>query len=131
MAEKLMGYSLKELKGKSSHLLIHHSKADGTPYPIDDCPIYRAFRDGAIYSITDEVFWRKDGSSFPVEYTSTPIYQEGMLTGAVVAFKDISERKHAEEVLKQIVVGTSATIGDELLKSIVKHWRHYSMLNTP
>ena len=121
MAEKLMGYSLEELKDKPIHLLIHHTKPDGTPYPIEDCPIWHSFRDGEIYSITDEVYWRKDGSSLPVEYTSTPIYEEGMLTGAVVAFKDISERKHAEEVLKQIVVGTSAAIGDEFLKSLVKH----------
>lgn len=121
MAEKLVGYSLEELKDKSVHLLIHHSKPDRTHYPIDECPIYHSFREGEICSITDELFWRKDGSSFPVEYTSTPIYEEGKLAGAVVVFKDISERKHANEVMKQIVVGTSATIGNEFLKSIVKH----------
>ena len=121
MAEKLIGYSLEELKDEPVHLLIHHSKPDGTPYPIEECPIYHSFRDGEIYSGGDEVYWRKDGSSLPVEYTSTPIYEEGKLAGAVVAFKDISERKYADEVLKEIVVGTSAAIGDEFLKLIVKH----------
>ena len=121
MAEKLMGYSLEELKDEPIHSIIHHSKPDGTPYLIEDCPIYHSFRDGEIYSGTDEVYWRKDGSRLPVEFTSTPIYEEGMLTGAVLVFKDISEFKRADEVLKQIVVGTSAAIGDEFLKSLVKN----------
>ncbi len=121
MAEKLLGYSLEELKGKPAHLLIHHSKSDGRPYPIDECPVYRAFCDGEIYNEKNEIYWRKDGSSFPVEYTSTPIYEEGKLAGAVVVFKDISERKYADDVLKQIVVGTSAAIGDDFLKALVKN----------
>lgn len=121
MAEKLMGYSLEELQDKPVHLLIHHSRLDGTPYPIEDCPIYHSLRDGEIYSGADEVYWCKDGSSLPVEYTSTPIYEEGELAGAVVVFKDISERKHANEVLRQIVVGTSEATGDEFLKSLVRH----------
>lgn len=121
MAEKLTGFSLEDTKGKPAHLLINHSKPDGSMHPIEDSFIYRAYRDGEVYSASDEVFWRKDGSSFPVEYTSTPIYEEGLLTGAVVVFKDISERKHADKVLKEIVVGTSAVIGDNFLKSLVRH----------
>lgn len=121
MAEKLLGYSQEELTDEPAHLLFHHSRPDGTPYPIDECHIYRAFRDGGFYTVADEVYWRKDGSSFSVEYTSTPMYEKGKLTGAVVVFKDISERKRADEVLKQIVMGTSAAIGDDFLKSLVKH----------
>ena len=121
MAEKLMGYSLEELQEKPIHFIIHHSKPDQTPYPIDDCPICHAFRDGEACSVTDEVFWRKDNSSIPVEYTSTPIFEGQKLAGAVVVFKDISERKYADEVLRRIVVGTSAATGDEFLKSLVKN----------
>lgn len=121
MAETLIGYSLEELKDKPIHSLIHHSKSDGSFYPIEDCPICHSFLDGEICSARDEVFWKKEGSSLPVEYTSTPIYEEDKLGGAVVIFKDISERKYNDEAMKQIVVGTSAAIGDEFLKSIVKH----------
>ncbi|MZH02326.1 MAG: PAS domain S-box protein [Nitrospinae bacterium] len=121
MAEKLTGYSLEEMKDSPVHSLTHHSKPNGEGYSPDDCPIFKTLESGEVCSITDEVFWRKDGSSFPVDYTSTPIYEKGMLAGAVVVFKDISERKHVDEVMRQIVVGTSAAIGDEFLKSIVKH----------
>jgi PAS domain S-box-containing protein len=121
MAEKLTGYSLEEMKDNPVHSLTHHSKPNGTVYSSEDCPIYHTIKSGVVCSITDELFWHKDGSSFPVEYTSTPIYEKGILAGAVVVFKDISERKHVDEVMRQIVVGTSAAIGDKFLKSIVKH----------
>ena len=89
-----------EFVGQFTHALHHHSKADGTPYPHDECPIYAAYRDGAVHRATDEVFWRKDGTSFPVEYVSTPIRDEsGALVGAVVSFSDITRRKAAEAAL--------------------------------
>ena len=82
------------------HKLIHHTKPDGTPYDRTECPIYAAFSDGAVHRVDDEVFWRKDGTSFPVEYVSTPIHDdERGLVGAVVTFRDITERKLAEEAL--------------------------------
>ncbi|MGH2676007.1 MAG: ATP-binding protein, partial [Actinomycetota bacterium] len=80
--------------------VLHHSRPDGSPYLLDDCPIYQAFRDGVTRRVDDEVFWRRDGSSFPVEYTSTPIRDEGRLVGAVVTFGDITARKHAEDTLR-------------------------------
>src|SRR5690606_37946778 len=85
-----------ELIGQSQHDLIHHSRPDGSPYPAKDCPIYAAYRDGTVHHVDDEVFWRKDGSSFPVEYTSAPIREDGRIAGAVVTFRDISERRRAE-----------------------------------
>jgi len=101
-AAKLVGYEPAELIGKLQHAVIHHTHPDGTPYPREKCPIYAAFRDGSVHHVDDEVFWRKEGTSFPVEYTSTPIRNErGELTGAVVVFKDITQRKRAEEELKQ------------------------------
>jgi PAS domain S-box-containing protein len=98
-AEKMLGYSVEELHGQPQHSLIHHSHADGTPYQRDECHIYAAFKDGKVRNEVNEVFWRKDGSSFPVEYVSTPIHEEGMIVGAVVTFKDITVRKKAEEEL--------------------------------
>jgi len=101
-AARMVGWKLEELLGKSQHAVIHHTKKDGSPYEARHCPIYAAFKDGHVHHIDNEVFWRKDGSSFPVEYISTPIKNEkGELLGAVVSFKDISKRKQAEEALKK------------------------------
>ncbi len=100
-AARMIGWKAEELIGKPQHDILHHSKSDGTPFPKEECPIYAAFRDGAVHHVTDEVFWRKDGTSFPVEYISTPIRDErGKLVGAVVTFKDITDRKRAEQALR-------------------------------
>lgn len=98
-AIEMTGWSAEETIGHNIHYKHHHSHADGRPYPHTDCPIYAAINDGEIHEVDDECFWRKDGSNFPVEYTSTPIYNGDRLSGAVVVFKDISERKKAERQL--------------------------------
>jgi len=100
-AVAMTGWTEDDILGNSIHDLHHHTKADGNPYPIEECPIYAAKKDGVVHHGDDEVFWRKDGSSFPVEYTSTPIYENDKLAGAVVVFKDITERKNAELALHQ------------------------------
>lgn len=97
---KMLGYTQEELLGKGQHALVHHSHPDGKPYPKENCHIYSAFMDGKVHREDEEVFWRKDGSSFPVEYISKPIYDEGEIKGAVVTFTDISSRRAAEEELK-------------------------------
>ena len=97
-AERMLGYSLKEMSHQSQHDLIHHSKADGTPYPRKDCHIYAALQDGETHRSSEEVFWKKDGTSFPVEYLSTPVIKDDKVVGAVVTFKDISERKKSEDL---------------------------------
>jgi PAS domain S-box-containing protein len=99
-AERMLGFDAAELVGHPMHQSIHHTRPDGSGYPSEDCPIYAAFREGAIQRRSDEVFWRKDGSSFPVEYTSTPILDRGRLIGAVIVFRDISDRRDAEERLR-------------------------------
>lgn len=101
-AAKMIGWPIAELIGQSMHAVLHHSHPDGSHYPRENCPIYAAFRDGKVYRVTNEVFWRRDGTSFPVEYISTPIHNErGQLVGAVVTFRDITQRQWAESVLQQ------------------------------
>jgi len=98
-AEILQG-TAEEFIGENAHALCHHARADGTPYPAVACPIYAAYRDGEVHRVNDEVFWRMDGTQFPVEYISTPIRDDqGELSGAVVRFTDISERKATEQTL--------------------------------
>ena len=89
-ASLMLGWEVDELLGKTHHERIHHSHADTTPHPVEDCPIYMAYRDGVVHYKTGDVFWNKNGTSFPVEYVSTPIRDRGMLTGAVVVFRDMS-----------------------------------------
>jgi PAS domain S-box-containing protein len=100
-AAKMLGYEAEELIGRPSHSTWHHTKPDGSPYPKEECQIYTSFLDGAVHRSSIEVFWRKDGTSFPVEYASTPIYEQSRLVGTVVTFADITERKKAEEMLRE------------------------------
>ncbi|MFQ5618108.1 MAG: PAS domain S-box protein, partial [Rhodospirillales bacterium] len=100
-AAKMVGWELEDLIGLPQHDIVHHTKPDGSSYPREECPIYAAFKDGKRHHVTDEVFWKKDGTSFPVEYVSTPIRVEGELIGAVVVFRDITERMQAEEKLRE------------------------------
>lgn len=93
----MMGYRIEEIVGKKQHELIHHSRPDGSPYPKEECFIYAAFTVGASYRMEDEVFWRKDGTCFQVDYTSSPLFEDGVLVGAVVTFQDISAQKQIEE----------------------------------
>jgi PAS domain S-box-containing protein len=103
-AAKMIGWEIEELIGRQQHDILHHSKPDGAPYPREDCHIYAAFQDGEVHHVTDEVFWRKDGTSFPVEYVSTPIQDGGKIVGAVIVFNDISEQKQIEESLKAATI---------------------------
>jgi len=100
-AARMLGYEPHELIGYPSHSTWHHTKADGSPYPREECHICTAYRDGVVHRVATEVFWRKDRTSFPTEYASTPIYEAGQLAGAVVIFEDITERKSSEERLRQ------------------------------
>jgi PAS domain S-box-containing protein len=95
-AEKILGYTEAELIGKPQHGIIHHFKQDGLPFPREDCHFCAAFNDGREYRESEDVFWRKDGTPFPVEFVSTPIHENEKLIGAVVTFNDITERKNAE-----------------------------------
>ncbi len=101
-AVRLLGYDEPvELLGKNMHALEHHTHKDGTPFPIDECPIYVGFHENRGVYIDDDIFWRKDGTSFPVEYWSHPMVRDDKTVGAVITFFDITERKKAEEELRK------------------------------
>jgi PAS domain S-box-containing protein len=89
-ASIMLGWEPEDLIGKSHHDLVHHTHADGAPYPEAQCPIYMAYKDGAVHYKSDDLFWTKSGESFPVEYTSTPIKENNRLVGAVVVFRDLN-----------------------------------------
>ncbi len=99
---RILGYEREEeLLGQPIHALIHHTRSGGEPYPKEECLIYQAYtRDEAIHR-DDEVFWRKDGRSVPVEYWSYPMHRDGKVVGSVATFFDISERRKAEAKLRQ------------------------------
>ena len=97
---QMLGYQYAgELIGKNMHELIHYKYADEAPFPMKECRIYQAFQAGAEVHVDDEVFWRADGSSFPVEYWSHPQWHHGEVVGAVVTFIDITERTEANKKL--------------------------------
>ncbi|WP_297843587.1 sigma 54-interacting transcriptional regulator [Pseudomonas sp.] len=97
---RMLGWEPQDMIGKNIHRIHHHSHADGSHYPVEDCPIYKAVRDGVVHEGRQEVFWRRDGSVFPVEFTSTPVISDGRIAGAVVVFRDITERRNTENQLQ-------------------------------
>jgi PAS domain S-box-containing protein len=94
--ERMLGYAPGELLGREMHSLIHHTRADGTPYPAAECPIGRVARTGTEARLESERLWRKDGTSFAAEYAAAPMREAGEVTGAVVSFLDITARRVAE-----------------------------------
>ena len=100
-AAEMLGYPNDAVLGRNMHELMHHTHADGQPYPEADCPIFNAFRQGLPCRIDSEVLWRSDGSPFSAEYSSHPILDGGVVQGAVVTIVDITERKRSEALLQQ------------------------------
>lgn len=96
-AARMLGYTVEELMGQHSHATWHCKRGDGSPYPLEECPINTAVMEGKVKQGTNEIFWRKDDTCFPVEYTCTPIVQGKLTLGAVLTFWDITDRQRAEE----------------------------------
>ncbi|MCK6685371.1 MAG: response regulator [Thermoanaerobaculia bacterium] len=99
---RLLGYEPQEMIGLPSHATFHHSRADGSPFPPEECAMGRAFREGKASVVEDEVFWTRDGSSFPAEYSATPILRDGAVIGAVISFRNITERKQMEDEIRRV-----------------------------
>ncbi|MGA9139164.1 MAG: PAS domain-containing sensor histidine kinase [Methanocella sp.] len=99
-ALQMLGYTTDEVIGKDMHKLIHYRKKDGTPCLKEDCCVYQSVKTGEGCRVSNDVFWRKDGTCLPVEYSSYPIVEEGIIKGSVVTFTDITERIRAEQEIQ-------------------------------
>ena len=100
--ERMTGFTARELIGRDAHTLLHHSRADGSTYPPDECPVRQTVRDGSLRKVDDDLFWNKDGGTFPVDYTASCLRDtKGEPVGAVVVVRDITERKRIEAELKR------------------------------
>lgn len=100
-AANMLGYKVEELLGRPCHGLWHHTRADGSPFPKEDCLALKVAQNGVEHRESNDLFWRKDGTCFPTEYVSTPIFEKGQVTGVVVTFSDITKRKLAEDLLTE------------------------------
>lgn len=100
-AAKMLGFEVNELLNIQMHKILHYKKADGSAYEIEECPIYKSLTEGKELIVKDDIFWRKDGTSFHVKYTSTPIIYNGKILGAVVVFSDITEFINLENKLRE------------------------------
>jgi PAS domain S-box-containing protein len=99
---QMLGWFSADLMGKPAHTTIHHSRPDGSPYPVGECKIRATLRDGITRHVTDEVFWRRNGSSFPVDYFVSPMRADnGEIVGVVVTFSDITEKRKLEAQFRQ------------------------------
>lgn len=94
-ASRMLGWPEADLVGQRMHLICHHTRPDGRDYPPEECPIWRSIHEGTTSRVVDEVFWRRDGTNFPVRYTGTPLIEHDEIVGAVVTFEDRSERARA------------------------------------
>jgi two-component system, sensor histidine kinase and response regulator len=98
---EMIGYRPEEVVGRNMHQLIHHHKLDGSPYPVEECPLYQPLRSGKGCRFDEEILWRRDGAALSVDYSSFPVVEEGgILRGAVVTISDNTERKRAKEALQ-------------------------------
>ena len=102
-AVALTGYPAHELVGRNPHELLHHTYPDGSPYPYGECETCSPVTERRLESGPDEVYFRKGGTSFPVEFTSSPIVDDGEVTGSVVVFRDVSERREVERMKDEFI----------------------------
>ncbi len=112
-AVQMLGFTSEtSLIGKNMHQIVHHTKTDGTACPENECNIYKALTEGKGVNVNTELFWKSDGSSFPVEYYSFPVIQEGEVIGAVVTFWDITERQKAHDNLVALKENLEQEVND-------------------
>jgi PAS domain S-box-containing protein len=103
-AERLLGWTMEELNEKGAHDLIHFRKEDGTKLPLEECEIHNVINRGTSFVSREEVFVRKDGTTFPISVVSSPIFENGRAVASVTAFRDITERKALEQEREQLII---------------------------
>ncbi len=118
-AAAMLGWTTEELKNRQAHDLIHYAKPDGNPYPWKTCPTCISIEQGVIQRVRGDTFWRKDGTSFPVEYVSAPVTEHGKTIGAVTIFQDISERQRMEAALHKInrILKVSTCVNEMMVRA--------------
>ncbi len=100
--QTMTGWQSKDLLNQNLQPLLHHTRKDGSKAALEECPMYHSFKDNKPHFVSDDIFWKKDGTSIPVEYSSTPMRdQRDTIIGGVVVFRDISERKEARDKLQK------------------------------
>ena len=123
-AAEQLGYAPEEMVGRQAHALFHHSRADGTPLHEEECPIVRAARAGSAVHVHGEVLWRRDGTSFPVSYASSPVRRGGEVMGAVVRFTDVTEQRRAAEGMQLLAESgrllSSSLEVDDTLRAVAR-----------
>lgn len=119
--ERLLGFASGELEDQPIHARIHHHYADGRPYPESECPMLQSMREGQPRQVTDEVFWRKDGTPMPVAYSCAPVVEDGRLVGALVTFSDITEKRQSEqELLRSRANADQTAIEEQVLEALLR-----------
>lgn len=111
VVSQVLGWTSEELLRKKMHSLIHQAHSDGSVYEETACPVYQTFHLGVANTISGEIFWKKNGESFPEEYTSTPILEDHHPVGVMVVFRDISDRLRSESQLLKAVQARDEVLG--------------------
>lgn len=127
---RMLGYaSAREMVGQPQHPLIHHSYADGSDFPVEECPIYHSVKDGIQQQVGGDTFWRKDGTPLPVDYTSIPLKEGRTIVGAVITFRDVSEHLQAEQAAARLASERKALAEAEQARTaLARNERRYRSL---
>ena len=123
-AVRITGYPLEEQRAVDQHRLLHHHRLDGSPYPRQECPVWQAMRTGRTVTADDEVFWHKDGTPVPVELIAVPTVEDGVVTGVIVSFRDLTERRAAAAQAAELdrlarQAATSRALSDRLQQALL------------
>ncbi|WP_051284401.1 PAS domain-containing hybrid sensor histidine kinase/response regulator [Desulforegula conservatrix] len=132
-ALKILGYeSSEDVIGKENHSLLHHSRPDGRAFPLEECPMLVSLTKGEVVRLQDDVFWRSDGTSFPVDAICSPIIRDnGTVAGAVVAFYDITDRKRIDEAIRENLRRTHSILGNSPAAVIITSYDGVQSFSNP